>query len=1001
MKKLLVGFTLALACFVPTGALAKTVTGTVFDQSGEPLPGVSINVPGTKILAVTDAFGKYSVDGLDDNSQIRYYFVGTKPVVEKVGDRTSIDVKMIDDDNLLDEVLVIGYGSAKAKDLTSPIAVVKGEAIAQAPTPSPMSALQGKVTGLQVMSSGQPGGTPTVRIRGTGSFSAASPLYVVDGVQYGSIDFLNNDDIEEISVLKDASASAIYGVKAANGVVLVTTKRGRHDMPPRVTYNGYVGVQKVTKRMKMANSSEFATMLREVNERAYRSVLSGSIYLWGGDYDTNTYGADTDWYGELLRDAVITNHSLSIAGGSKKASYSMGVNYLYQNGIMKTENDYSRLNLRGALDYDVTKWLTTGFTTLISSIKYKAPNNGAWYQAYAAPSIIPVYDDTRTDAYPVKYASASQIGIVNNIINPVAQANYTQNSNKTSMGLVNFYADFKLIPDKLSLRTNYGRDFGSSLNRAFTPEFVVGPEFTNSTSALSKNTNGYDNWSWENTLTYKDKFGKHNVGAMAGYSMYENKSWGVWASGTEIPEEKEEYWYVSNGNAETAKGGDSGYRERSQSAFVRLNYDFDSKYFLMFTMRADGSSKFQQRWGYFPSVGAAWVISGENFMKDYTNINFLKLRASWGKLGNNNVAASDGFAAVRTGMEASGVYGNNIFPGFQNTVYYTRLNWEVVNETNVGATLEMFDSRLTADFDYYYRLTENAIISAKIPFSSHSLAGNYGQIENQGFELSANWTDRIGNFRYSVGGNVSFLHNRVKTLSGPRYIQGEDVTNQVGEKMNSFYGYKVIGVYQTEEEVAADPIAVTNGFKPGFLKFEDVNGDNVLDAKDYQTLGSYIPDVTYALNISLGYKNIDFSISGYGQAGAEIFNSKRLYRRYSAYYNFDRDQVKDRWHGPGTSNTQPSAQALFSSWTTDTKNSYAVESADFFRIQNINLGYTFRNIRMGSYVMPSLRAYLNAERPFTFYSCHSFTPEIPDALGRDNCVYPLAGTFTFGLQIDF
>ena len=983
-------------------ASALTVTGKVVDQTDEPLPGVSVGVPGTTNWTVTDVEGHYSISNVSDNATLRFSLIGTKEVTEKVDGRTTIDVKLYDSEYLLDEVVAIGYGSAKAKDLTSPIAVVKGDAIVNIPTPSPMSALQGKVTGVQVISSGEPGAGPTIRVRGTGSFSDSNPLYVVDGVQYNNINFLNNDDIEEISVLKDASASAIYGVKAANGVVIVTTKRGRHDMPPKVTYNGYVGMQSVTKRLKMANSSEFATMLREVNENAYKDVLQGSIYLWGGDYENNRYGADTDWYKELLQNALITNHSLSVSGGSSRASYSMGINYLYQDGIMKSnDNNYSRMNIRGQLDFDVTKWLTTGFTSVISSNDSKAPNNGAWYQAFAAPSIFPVYDNDREDAYPDKYASASQIGIVNNILNPVAIARYTRNSSKGNQYMINAYANFKLIPEKLNLRTSYGRDFGNTESRSFTPAYYVGPAEQTSTSNISKSMTNYTNWSWENTLTYNDTFGKHNIGAMAGYSMYENNTRGLWASATEVPEGKEEYWYVSNGNGETAKGGDSGYRERAQSVFARLNYDFSKRYFLMFTMRADGSSKFQDKWGYFPSVGAAWVLSGEEFMKPYTNINFLKLRASWGKLGNNNVAASDGFASVRTGLEASGVFGINTYPGYQNTVYFSWLGWEVVNETNVGASLQMFNSRLDVDLDYYYRLTENAIISANIPFSPHSLAGNYGKIENQGIELSASWTDRIGDFRYSVGGNMSWLRNRIKSLSGPGYIQGNDVTQMVGEKMNSFYGYKVTGIYQTEEEIAADPIAVTNGFKPGFLRFEDVNGDNVLDAKDYQVLGSYIPDVTYAINLSFGYKNFDLAITGYGQAGAEIFNSKRLYRRYSAYYNFDQAQVADRWHGPGTSNKEPSAAALFSSWTTDTKNSYAVESADFFRIQNICLGYTFRNIRMGSYTMPSLRMYLNAERPATFFSCHSFSPEISNTLGLDSDVYPLAGTFTFGLQLEF
>ncbi len=983
-------------------AHALTVTGTVMDSANETLPGVSVKVKSTNQGTMTDYAGMYSLTDVAPDAVLVFSYIGYASKEVSVDGRSLIDITLEEDVAKLDEVVVIGYGTAQAKDLTAPIAVIKGDEISSIPTSSPMAAIQGKVPGVTILNSGTPGAGPKVRIRGTGSFGSSDPLYVVDGMFYDNIDFLNNDDIQDMSILKDASAAAIYGVKAANGVVIITTKKGRHNEPAHISYNGYVGVQTVTKRLKMANAHEYATMLQEANSTAYNPIIQGAIDAFGGNMSTLQFGADTDWYDELLRDAVMTNHSLNISGGSERATYSVGMSYLYQDGIMNTDNNYSRLNFRAQLDYDATSWLKVGFSGVFSQSDQQLPNAKAWQVAFNAPQFFPVYDDRRgDDVFPVKYASPEQVGINNNIYNPVATANYYNSLNKTNQYLANFYAQFNILPDKLNFKTSYGKDYSTIKGRVFTEPYYVGLNQQVTNSSLTKSVTTYENWSWDNVLTYKDKFGQHGVGAMVGYSMRQDRFSKLEGSVSGVPTGKDEYWYIVNGDKETATSTDDGTRYRSQSVFARLNYDYAGKYLFMFTFRADGTSKYQEKWGYFPSVGGAWVISSEDFMQNQKVFDYMKLRASWGKLGNDNVAASDGFASVISGLAASGVFGSTTYPGFKNTTYFSWLKWEVVTETNVGLQFTTLGNRLDVDVDWFYRQTDNAVIYPLLPFENRTLAGNYGTIENMGADIQATWSDRVGDFKYYVTANGSFLRNRVKSLGGKNIIKGGQTANIVGEKMNSFYGYKVIGVYQNDAQIAADPIAKAYNLQPGDLIYQDVNGDGQLNGDDQMALGSYIPDFTYGISLGFNYKNFDFSLSTSGSVGAKLYNRKRALHFQSAYYNFDHDQFVDRWHGEGTSNTNPSAAALMNSYTTQNTNSYFVESADYFRIQNIALGYTFKNIKMGNYKMPSLRMSLNADRPFSFFKAHSFTPELSDPQGWDTEVYPLASTFTFGLQIDF
>ena len=983
----------------------RTVTGVVVDDNGEPLIGAAVRVQGTTDGTITDMDGRFSLPNVADGATVEVSYMGYLPQQLKAA--SDMRVVLQEDVQRLEDVIVVGYGAAKIKDLTSPIDVVKGEELTAVPTSSPMSALQGKVAGVNIVNSGVPGSGPTVQIRGIGSFSNNTPLFVVDGMFYDNINFLNNGDIEDMSIMKDASAAAIYGVRAANGVVIITTKRGKHNQRPDVTYDGYVGVQTVSNLIDMCSSDQYAEMLLEVNKRSYTRMFRNSMTMYGGTYDAEAgvfhLNQNTNWYKELLRPAVMTNHSLTINGGSEKATYGVGMSYLYQNGIMNTPNSYNRMNLRGNLEYKPFKWLTVGFNGIFVQSKQQFPNNAAWQQAYNMPGIFPVYDPTTAELYTDGFASPMTLQLTNNFYNPVATAKYYDSRNTTNQMMASAYAQFNILPDKLNLRTSYNYDYTGMEATTFIPEYYISNNQKNETSNLTKSTTSFNNWIWDNTLTYSDQWGKHGFKAMLGLSLREERYRNLWAVAQDVPAGKDSYKYISLGNTEGRVTGDDGNRYRGFSYFGRLNYNYDDRYMLMFTIRRDGSSKYNEKWGTFPSVGAAWVLTNEEWLKGVEGVDYLKLRASWGLLGNDKIGAS--FGTTSSDL-ARAVFGTNTaVSGYVNSSNFSWLSWEVVNETNVGTNFAFFGNRLTGDIDWYYRLTQNAVVSPMLPMQEQSIAGNWGEILNMGVDINLNWEQRIGkDFTYFVGGNVSWLRNRVMSLrEGVNIIKGGKTVQMVGQKMNSYYGFKVIGVYQTDEECATDPIAVANGLVPGDFKYEDVNKDNVIDDSDKQILGSYIPDWTYGINMGFRYKGLDLNIVFTGKAGGQIWNRKRALRYASNTYNFDLDQYTRRWHGEGTSNTDPSAAGLMKSWNIgDSQNaSYFVESADYFRIQNITLGYTFTNVGAGSYKMPSIRLSLSAEKPFTTYTAHALTPEISDPEGWDTEVYPLTSTWSFAVQLKF
>lgn len=978
--------------------------------------GVSVKVKGTNSGTVTDMDGNYTLSNVPSNGTLVFSYIGMNTIEEPVNGRTKINVLLTENSQQLDEVVVIGYGTSKAKDLTAPITVIKSEELMKHPTSSVMGALQGKVAGVQIVSSGAPGASPEVRIRGIGSFGGGNvqangtmtqtkPLYVVDGMFYDDIAFLNTADIQDMSVLKDASASSIYGVRAANGVVIITTKKGRLNTKAVATYDGYVGFQTATNKLEMANSAQYAAMQLEKKTDTDKAKLMNSINLWGGDANSMIPATDTDWYKELLRTAMIQNHSLDVSGGTENATYSLGLNYLKQEGIMNVKNEFERFNIRAKGDYSPYKWLKVGANVLLSNVTKFEPENAAWAKAYVAPPIFPVYDNNRdATIFPEKYASATQVGYDSYYANPVATANYFDSKYSAIQVLPVFYAELALLSrDRLKLKTAYSQDITFSQLRRFTPLFNVGAGQENKASNLKKEDGLFRNWILDNTLTYQDAFGKSSMTAMLGQSLRSDNWRQLWGNATGVPGGREEYMYLGLGNASGRTVGDGGSSTRGLSYFGRVTYDYDNKYMISATMRADGSSKYQEKWGYFPSVGAAWTISEEAFMKQQKVVDFLKLRASWGMLGNDKIQPSNGFASVTQDMNTSGIFGPSSISGYTNLSYFNYLKWEVVKEYNLGFEARMFANRLSIEADYFHRMTENAVFMAPLPMGQGSLLGNNGKILNSGFELSLNWSDKINkDFTYFVGANISTLHNEVKDLNGvPNLKLGTaeyPLLCQVGEELNSYYGYKMVGVYQNQQEIDNDPIAIANGLKPGDFKYLDLNGDKKIDDKDRMILGSYIPSFTYSLNLGFTYKKFDFSVLMQGQTGNEIVNVKRAQRGWQGDINYDAAMVNNRWTGEGSTNSYPSALGSINPWNIKKFSSFLVEDGSYFRIQNIQAGYTFGKTKIGSFTTPVVRLSLTAERPYTSFNSNGFTPEVGGS-GYDDQVYPLSATYTVGLRI--
>ncbi|EDP96554.1 TonB-dependent receptor [Kordia algicida OT-1] len=993
-----------LLCFtLVSWSQQKTISGVVTSANdGMPLLGVTVIVDGTSKGTTTNFDGEYSIK-VKSGEKLTFSFLGFKSQTIAITVQTVIDIALEEDAKFLDEVVVVGYGSQKKIDLTGAISTVKSEEIEKTPNSNIIQSLQGKVAGLQITSNGSPGAGPTVRIRGVNSFSAGgSPLYVVDGVFYDDIDFLDTSQIESISVLKDASSIAIFGQKGTNGVIVIETKGGKLQSKPTFTYSGYTGFQRAQNVVKMANAEQFVTMAFESGSQADIEFVENAIQRYGRSrINPNIPDVNTDWYKEILRVAPISSHNLGVTGGTESTTYGVNVSYFSQEGILDMENEYERFNIQSNIEVQLSERFRVGANTLFSNSTRFNPENGAWFQAYFAVPILPVFDPLNEDADPIPFSDATLLGYRGSQ-NPFPVMTFNNNRVKQRRVLTSVFLEYALIPDKLKFKTFYSHDYNTTSERNVRLPYFISENSQRAVSSIRRAEFNSSNQYWDNILTYKDSFGDHDLTAIAGASFRDQQFETLQATGDDVTGiDFESSWFLDFADPGSFANQVVGNGDRLYSiAYLsRVEYSYKNKYLFNATYRYEGDGRFPKEiWLGTGSIGAGWVISEENFMKDNGVVDFLKLRGSWGQLPNGALTGSSGTRTVSTLTTAINDLLTN---GIISTNNFTNLEREVLEETNVGISARLFDSRLSLEADYYIRDTKRLVIPVIQPIAGNTVLQNAGEMRNTGIEIAAGWNQRLNdNWSFSVNGNIGTLKNEMTKINNNLgYLDtGSAEFRQrsiLGEPVEAFFGLEVQGVYQNAEQVANDPIAVDNNLEPGDFIYKDQNNDGIIDDQDRVVIGSYLPELTYGGNLQVSYKNFDFNVAIAGQTGNEILNRKRGEVIFTNDTNIDADFAVNRWHGEGTTNSYPSSAGRRKGWN-QRLSTFFIEDGSFFRIQNVQLAYTIPfNNKVNK--MPEIKLTFTAERPLTLFKYNGFNPEV--ANGVDRQTYPIPAIYTFGINI--
>ena len=1047
---------LFLFCAIPFGMsfAQSTIKGTVNDELGEPVIGASVKVQGTNDGSITDLDGNFTVKA-DPNATLQITYVGYVTETIKLGGKTNITVVLKEDNTTLNDVVVIGYGVQKKKLVTGATVQVKGDDIAKLSTTDAFTALQGQTPGVMILqNSGQAGEGYKVNIRGIGTTGDSNPLYVIDGVAGGSLNDLNPSDIETIDVLKDAASAAIYGARAANGVILITTKQGKAGKL-QINYDGYVGWQYLAKAADILNAQEYvySRKLREFNggaaEPDWASKLPSDINQklqngWEG-YDW----LDASYH----KGAVTQNHSFSMVGGNDVSKFNLGFAYTKQDGILGGENQskFERYNIRlnsshvilrsKNRDFDV---ITVGENVNINRRIRSgiSQSNMYWNNVHDllnANPLLPIYD--KDGNYYTNKEMATDGWTLGSAVNPLAIAATTsQGLNESNNWNVNATGYLEIQPIKgLIFKSQFGYRFGFSSYRAMTRVHASGTNVADQDEA-SQQMNLWSRISLDNTLTYTFNLDKHNINVVAGQSIEKN-TYGenLNASGKNLLfGDSWKHAFVGNSQikklADVSVGGTPTGDNSLASWFGRVSYNYDEKYMFQATLRADGSSNFARghRWGTFPSASAGWVITNESFMEGTKSwLDFFKIRASWGQNGNCNIPNFQYLTQV--GFDTSNSYffgvGNHeeaTTGGSFNVLGNPDLTWETSEQIDLGIDARFLNGRLGFAFDWYKKTTKDWLVRAPI-LGVYGIGAPYingGDVENKGIEIALSWNDQLANgLRYGVSANMTYNKNEVTKLAnsegiihGPgavwHQLEGEVYRAQVGEPIGFFYGYKTDGVFQNGEQIAEfskkyqDKVHGGNDkLRPGDLIFVDTNGDGSIDDNDRTNIGDPHPDVTLGVNANVSFKGFDFSISGNGAFGQQILRTWA--NQDFVEQNLNKKIVYGSWKGEGTSNKLP----IFDGFDTPNwKNmsSAMLEDGDYFRISNITLGYDFKTI-WKSCPLQQLRLYLAVNNLYTFTGYTGMDPEVGGeggsgnswASGIDTGVYPAPRTYLVGVNIKF
>jgi TonB-linked SusC/RagA family outer membrane protein len=994
MNKILL--TILFLCLLTATVTAqeRTVSGKVTDSGdGSPLPGVNVVVQGTTKGTTTDVDGNYTLSLAPSENSLVFSFVGFSPLTVAVDNRTPVNVALEGDVTALEEVVVVGYGTLQKRDVTGSITSIKSEEIADKPNPNPLNSIQGRAAGVVVTNSGAAGVPPTIRIRGVGSIANTNPLYVVDGIFTDNIDFVNPNDVASMEILKDPSSLAMFGVQGANGVVIITTKRAKKDQT-NINVSSYFGFQKVQRRIDVANAQEFQTL--------YNEQLG---HLGEPAFDFSSLTADTDWQDQVLRTAPINSNSISISHASEKNQLTFSFNYLKQDGVVKYDS-YKRFTAHLRDELEINKHLKIGADLNMFRFDKDPYNGGILANAlWASPVFAPKDDAGNWNSSPTFQRAQ--------VSNPLAfvdiykdkTVSYGYRFVTSAFAEINFLKDF-------TWKSVFYADLGFNTLRGYDPIFEIGTGPTraqyNEVTKVNQESRNFTTWQMDHTLTYSKTFNDlHELTLLGGITQQlkaNNYLTGFRQSSSplDIPDNPD-FWYlgISNEVANMQAGG--GAEEQAFVSFLfRANYSFNNRYLLNASFRRDGTSKFSptNQWGNFPSVGAGWVISEEDFFGGIDDVGFLKLKASWGRLGNDKVGNYLYYPLLNTGVSA--VFGDKAYPAAVPLYIPNKdIHWEVVEGYDIGLEGVALEDKLNFEFDYYNRETQDILVDIPIPGAVGAGLSkvNAGTIVNRGIELTLGWSDRVGELGYTVSGNVTTIHNEVTSIGNSLsfdIIDGPAKT-VVGQPVGSFYGYVQEGIFQSAEEVAASPQAGTA--KPGDIKFKDIVPDGIFDDKDRTYIGSPTPNVTFGGSVGLTYKNFEFNVDVQGVAGNEIYKERQT--ATFAILNYEANRL-GRWTGPGTSDKEPILDNTRSN--NFLTSSYFIDPGDYFRIRNINLGYNIPSTVIERIKIKSAKVYVNAQNPVTFTKATGYSPEVggtPTRFGVDINTYPVPATYTIGFNLNF
>jgi len=1006
-----------------TSPISILIKGEVVNEKGEALSGATVTEKGTDNATTTKEDGSFVINVANEKSILIFSFIGYEQEVLTVGNQALIRVQLVQQGRTMDEVVVTGYQTQRKADLTGAVSVVKMDDIRTSPNANVMQSLQGRIPGVKIGADGTPGsGGVSIRIRGFGSLGNNDPLYIIDGLPTNNpsdVTTLSQSEIESIQVLKDASSASIYGSRAANGVIIITTKKGKGGN--KVLLESRVGIQTLARRIETLNAQQYGDMLWQALKNdglALRHPQYGTgpdaVIPQFLDNNPNVPAADTDWLKEIFQNAITQTHTVTISNGGERGSSLLSLNYLNQDGLMNTTN-YNRYSLRLNSEYKVTKAFKIGQNLSLSRAKTNMYSSSGAFQssgsmfgeALAQQPLLPVYNADGTYAGPM-----SQMGDARN---PVARLNQTKdNYTYDSRAFGNIYADLNLSKN-FTFRSNLAVDYRTTNSYRYEPKWSEGQR-ANALNSLTLGDELYTSWVWNNVLNYKLRIKDiHQIDALVGTEAAKFSTDFKNTSRQNFASDARDYRYLSAGEGTQIASGAASVNTLL-SFFGKVNYSLMDKYLFSATLRHDGSSKLGaiDNSGVFPAFSLGWRVSEENFLKNSEFVSDLKLRYGWGRTGNQEIANYATFNTWSPSVEYASydINGTNTsaIPGYMRVqMGNPKLRWETTMQHNLGIDISLFNNRIQVSMDYFYKKSTDMLIQPPVAAVVGEGAFPYingADMENKGFEFVIGLKERQGSaFRYNVDFNFDIIRNKVTRVNGVSFFEsGRMARTLVGYPVSSFYGFVTDGLFQNDAEVASH--ARQPGAKPGLIRFKDINKDGMINALDRDFIGNPHPKFSYGFNLGSGYKNFDISMFFNGVQGNDIYT--RSVRQRLDFYNNNFGRSTRALNAWTPANTNTNIPMLSTRNPSDgTRHSdYFVEDGSYLKLKALNLGYTFNKSLMKQFKVENLYVFLQIQDVFTITRYEGTDPELrssvnPLSIGLDNNLYPMPRTFTFGCNVGF